>query len=285
MVAIPKKITTESLLDEKSEVSYGRPYLGMSGLGSDCMRSLWYGFHWCSKKEISARTNRIFRDGHNAEATIISDLKAIGYEVFRLLPDGSEVEMTGALDEEQEEMIGAAGHVKGHNDGRVRGVVEAPKTVHLLEMKTANDKRFKEMKTKGIQQSDPTYYSQCQMYMGELALTRTLFIAKNKNDGSYYVERIKFDQEHYDMLKAKAWSIITSDAPPKKEFSPTWFKCKYCSHYDMCHFGKEPEKNCRTCDYSDIEDNGKWSCQKNKKDLSVEDQQKGCKSYKKGWGL
>lgn len=286
MAVIPKPITTLSLLNEGETEGLGRPYLGMSSIGSDCMRKLWYSFHWCSKNKHSARINRIFRDGHDAEEKIINDLKSIGYFVFKVMPDGSEVEMTGKVGEEQEEIVGFAGHALGHPDGRVRGVIEAPKTDHLLELKTANDKRFKAMREKGIQKSDPVYYAQCQKYMGKLRLTRTLFVAFNKNDGDYYVERIKFDLDFFEELEEKERNIIMSDAPLKKEFSPTWFSCKMCNHSEVCHYGGKPEVNCRTCDYSDIEGDGVWTCQYNKsKPLSVDEQRVGCSHHKVGWGL
>lgn len=287
MAKIPEPVTTLSLLDKQKTVSYGRPYLGMSSIGTDCERKLWYGLHWVVKKETSARTNRIFSDGHNAEAGIISDLKRIGYEVYRICPiTGDEIEMTGEVGEEQEEMIGFGGHAKGHNDGRVRGVIESPKTPHLLEMKTANDKSFKDTQSKGVQRAKPVYYAQCQRYMHDLKLTRTLFVMKNKNDSSYYIERIKYDRDFALDLIRKEREIIISDAPPTKRFNDTWYECKWCDDKDVCHDGKEPEKNCRTCEFADMEDNGIWTCQKqNDRALDIEEQKAGCKLYRKGWGL
>ena len=76
-----------------------------------------------------------------------------------------------------------------------------------------------------------------------------------------------------------------SDKPPVKEFSPTWFSCKWCDNADICHNGADPEMNCRTCDFSDMGENGTWECNKTEQELTVDQQKAGCKKYKTGWGL
>ena len=62
--------------------------------------------------------------------------------------------------------------------------------------------------------------------------------------------------------------------------SSAWYKCQLCDAKRKC-FGKEPvAKNCRTCKYSDLENEGKWSCSKlSNNDLSYKEQLKGCDKY------
>jgi hypothetical protein len=182
---------------------------------------------------------------------------------------------------DQTEIVFCYGHGKGHCDGMCTGVIEAPKTVHLCEFKTLNDKGFKEMVKFGCESATPKYFSQCQIYMKFLNLTRTLFIVVNKNDDNIYMERIKYDKNKADKLVRKAESIILSEGIPDKPFKPTWYECRFCDAATICHGDSEPEVNCRTCQFIDIENEGKWSCSHYGLELSTEQQRMGdkCKSY------
>jgi len=309
MVKIVIKNTTKRKLDHKKYGGKERPYLGMSGIGEPCIRKRYYGFHWASKpKKFSARTNRIFGIGHLFEQLIIAELKLNGMEVFRITNDGEEVELFGFPDEKQEELIGFAAHAKGHTDGRIRHVTEAPKTDHLLELKTMAQKYFLPIKKKGLRTTNKGYYDQCQRYMRAMKLNRTLFIAINKNDSSIYCERVRLDAGYADDLCRIEQSTIMAYEPPSKHYIPGFFKCGFCNHNEICHEGKKPQKNCRTCDHSDLENGGEWSCSNRNfisqkvcpNDCDAYDecpdcegdyvlpdkrQRKGCKHYKLGWGL
>jgi len=259
-----------------------REYLGMSSLGSDCERKVWLGFRFASRKIIPYRIKLIFDRGHWEEHRIIRDLKKLGLRVFRRNEKSEEIEIFGTDGEKQEQIIGFAGHAKGHLDGRCVGVLEAPKTEHLLEMKSMNDARFKAWQNKGVKESDPVYYSQTQRYMDKSKLTRTLFAVRNKNNEDLKFERIRFDKPHADMLAKKEQDIITSDVPFGQKFSRTWFACKGCSHYDVCHNDAAPVKTCRSCEHVDLALEGKWLCAMNKdKELSLADQLKACPSYRR----
>lgn len=259
-----------------------RLYLGMSSLGDACMRKLWYGFRWASARTITRRTMRIFERGDIEEQRVIRDLKAIGVECFRR--DGDlKIEITGAVGEKQEEFVGFAGHAKGHPDGRCLGVPEAPKTEHLLEIKTMNDANFKKLKKLGIKASKPVYYSQAQRYMAKGNLTRTLHITTNKNDEDYHIERIHFDKDHADDLARKETDIILSDSPPTRVFARTWFECKVCSHFAVCHDGAAPRVTCRSCRNVELEVDGIWRCGLTQEVLTGEKQMAACSSYTRGW--
>jgi len=271
--------------DGEEIISKQRPYLGMSGLGGPCMRSLWYSFHWVAKKEIPRRVNRIFERGHWEEHRIIRDLSEIGIDFFRRDKDGIAIPITGNPDEEQERIVGFAGHALGHTDGRCIGVPDAPKTEHLSEFKSANDKNFKKFQKLGVEQSNETYYGQMQRYMLGLGLTRALFVVTNKNDESRYYERVSFDKTYAGDLVKKEQHIVMSEAPLEKIGGPTWFECKWCDKKGVCHEGDAPDRNCRTCDHSDLENEGKWSCSYHEKEITTDEQRIGCEFWHKGWGL
>jgi len=271
--------------DTEEIVGKPRTYLGMSGIGGECMREQWYGFHWCSEKKHPRRVQRIFERGDWEEQRLIRDLTEIGVECYRLDKIGNRIPITGAPGEKQEEVIGFARHCMGHTDGRCMGVPDAPKAEHLSEFKTANDKNFKLFAKKGVEEAHPTYYGQMQRYMHGLGLTRALFAVTNKNDESRYWERVPYRKDFAEDLERKEQHIVMSDSPLDKIGGPTWFKCKWCDQKEICHHGDAPLQNCRTCDHSDIENEGKWTCSYKEKEISTEEQRAGCEMWKKGWGL
>jgi hypothetical protein len=240
-----------------------RPYLGMSQIGHSCERYLWYSFHWAYGGIVSARMNRLYSRGDREEPAIYKILEDIGLIVWGT----------------QTEFIEVYGHCKGHCDGVARGVIEAPKTNHVLEIKTMADKYFKDIQKNGLKLSKPVYYSQMQIYMKCLNLNRGLFIAVNKNDDDLYIERVYYDKEHAQMLLKKATDIIISNKPPTKKFKPTWYECGYCDARGICHQNVPVQINCRTCEFVNILNDGKWGCNDYKINLSTSQQRLGCDKY------
>lgn len=288
MAKIPEiENTTRHLLESVTVTEKEtRGYLGASSIGKSCWRAIWYAFHMASPKPaLPIKLHRIFQRGHLEEKRIVDELKAAGMSVFKVI-DGEELELTGEVDEQQESHVGFAGHVRGHPDGRVIGLPESKK-VHLLEIKTAKESRFKDFMRNSVKDAAPVYYAQVQWLMGKMKLSRCLFVVTNKNDESRYYERIEFDKDAYEELERKSLVIVTSIQPPDKiHQNRNWIDCRMCNHRSVCHDSAEPDRNCRTCDHSDIEDGGGWSCGKQDgKDLSLDDQILGCDMYEKGWGL
>lgn len=258
---IDKVNTTESL---------PRPYLGMSQLGDSCYRKLWYYFRWTYKDKIDGRVNRIFQVGHKAEVDMINALESIGVKTWDTLDD-------------QAGFQAVQNHCRGHSDGMALGIPGAEKTTHLLEFKTSSDKYFKQIVKNGVQKVKPIHVAQMQLYMYFSKTTRALYMVYNKNDSSYYCERIDADKFIAEDLISKAEDIITTDDvntfPKIGNGSPSYYECKFCNAADLCHFNDKPVKTCRTCTSADIIDDGKWQCSINKKILSTDDQAKACDCY------
>jgi hypothetical protein len=236
----------------------------MSQMGHSCERFLWYTFRWCYRSFIPVRINRLFERGHREEEALIEMLEEVGIKVWN----------------RQNEVVSIHGHSKGHCDGECIGVIEAPKTVHVLELKTMNDKYFKEVKKNGVEKSKPVYYGQAQLYMKHFNRKRTLFVGSNKNDDDVLVERLYYDRGYADNLEERGESIILSERPPKRRYKPTWYECKFCEAKDICHGGEQVHKTCRTCDYMDILPGGKWSCNRCEIELTTSQQRIGCDHYK-----
>jgi len=262
---INKKERTIDLIEDLTLTQELRPYLGVSQLGHSCPRFLWYSFRWCYLETFSARLGRLFSRGHREEDTITEILQKIGYIVYG----------------QQRECVFLYGHGQGHIDGLVRNVIEAPKTPHLLEVKTMNDKNFKELCKNGVRVFKPIYFSQCQLYMNFFKLQRTLFVAINKNDDSIYIERIRFEKHVSEKLLKRAQEVILSEKPPLRPFNSTWYECRWCSANHICHKNHEIERNCRTCSSIDMLNDGIWECSKYEIELTTSQQRLGCKNYQR----
>lgn len=264
---IDTRLKVEQKIEDKMIMEPFRPYLGISSIGKNCARELWYGFRLCAPNKISPRLKRLFMRGHYEEPIIQKDLRSIGI-VCHVTQDN------------QPEVVCGNGHIKGHCDDVLTNVPDAPKTPHLGEYKTHNDKSFKDLKKKGLKLSKPVHYDQMVCYMHLLKLKRGLYIAVNKNDDTRYYERIAANPDRANELIQKGESIISTEIPPQKIGNSTWYECKWCNYYQICHFGEKPLKNCRTCKFCDIHDEGKWKCSGLKIELSFDQQQLGCQRHK-----
>jgi hypothetical protein len=262
------KATIANMIDEKNSVKeLPRPYLGMSQLGDECWRKLWYYFRWCEYSEFDGRVGRIFQTGHDAEAKMIKALESIGVETWDTL-------------DAQAGFTAVNGHCQGHGDGMAKNIPGAPKTIHLLEFKTSSEKYFKALIKKGMVEEKPTHHAQMVLYMKFTKTTRGLYMVENKNTSEYYTERVHAD---IDLIR-KATDIITSedinDFDKIGSGSASFFKCRFCNFSDLCHNDANPVRTCRTCTSVSLLDDGKWGCGiQGDKELSIQDQKDACPNY------
>jgi hypothetical protein len=192
MVAIPKnEITTVNKIyeayeaDEKArrnDLNNGRGHLGASQIGQECLRRLWYGWRWSSEGSFPGRMLRLFETGNREEARFVANLRRVGVEVEEVDP------ATG----QQWTVRDSTGHFGGSLDGIGVGFIEAPKTVHVLEFKTHNDKSFTDLCKNRVQLSKPQHYAQMQVYMHLKGIQRAFYLAVNKNNDALYQERIYY---------------------------------------------------------------------------------------------
>lgn len=260
-----QRLEVEKLIEDKEIVGDLRPYLGLSSIADECSRKLWYGFRLCANEVITPRQKRLFSRGHNEEPIIIEDLVAIGIRVHS----------------DQAQVIYGHGHIKGHCDGMADNVPDAPKTTHLLEFKTANDKNFAKFKKDGLEKTNPVYYGQIICYMYLLKLKRTLYVIVNKNTDERLYFRIEENTAKAKEILERGVDIISSEVPPPKPsgFTASWFQCKWCKFYDICHYDGAIDKTCRSCESADVCEDGKWECSKLDIELSFDQQLLACKKY------
>lgn len=252
---------------EQANEHYDSLGISVGEIATECDRALWYTFRWASKpEEIDGRKVSIFRTGDRWEEVMVSDLQRIGVEVWG----------------QQDRIRLVAGHVRGKCDGKALGIPEAPKTEHLCEFKSSNDKSFKEIRKKGCKVAKPLHYGQCQIGCHAFGLTRCLYLVTNKNDDSRYVERIEYDAEWCIRQLARAERIINSPTPPTGvSEDPEFFGCMFCKHHDVCHSGAWARVTCRSCLHATPEMTGDahWSCSRWAKPLGIEEQKAACPAH------
>lgn len=241
--------------------------ISVGEIATECDRALWYTFRWASAPEqIEGRKLSIFRTGDRWEEVMVSDLERIGVEVWG----------------QQDRIRLVAGHVRGKCDGKAIGIPEAPKTEHLCEFKSSNDKGFKEIQKHKCKVAKPLHYGQCQIGMHAFGLTRCLYMVTNKNDDARYVERIEYDAAWCIRQLARAERIINSPSPPSRlSDDPEFFGCRFCKHYDVCHGKSWSRVTCRSCLHATPEMTGDahWSCSRWAKPLSVDEQKAACPAH------
>jgi hypothetical protein len=248
-----------------------REHLGGSIIGRNCTRAIWYSWRWGTVSRFEGRKLRLFDRGDLEEARFIKELQGIGCEVVSLDP----------FTNDQLRVSDLGGHFGGSLDAEVRGLPEAPKTWHVAEFKTHNDKSFKALVKDGVLKSKPEHYAQMQVYMGKRQRDRAIYIAANKNDDDLYIERVEFSKKDYDQLIERARMIIATDRPPAKiSEDPSFYLCHpgFCDHATICHSTAVPPPTCRSCMHStpEMDGDGRWSCAMHEMDLTKDMQLNGC---------
>ena len=289
MPKIPKAVDSTANKLEFAEIPAQprRNYLSLSRIGVPCSRALFYDFHFCSEPEtLTPRQMRIFRQGHLEEALVISDLMQYGHLFCYIVDNGQQIPITGDLNEKQELIKGFENHARGHIDGRVIGLIENPHEEHILEIKTAQKTSFNKTKKHGVEKAHPIYYAQMQRYMHGTGLFFAFFVMSCKDNQERYYEIVEYNESVAKDLITKEIYIIASELlPPKLSENADNYHCRFCQHSAVCHERKSVEKNCRTCDHSDLIQNGGWHCSRWNKKLSDAKQLKGCEFWQIGWGL
>lgn len=269
LIPKPQSSTVASIYAAYEATNEHYDSLGISvGLAAtECDRALWFIFRWCADPERpDGQKVSIFRTGDIWEERLVADLEAIGCEV----------------EGQQDRIRLSAGHVRGKIDGRAIGLPEAPKTEHLCEFKSSNDKAFKELQKDGCKKAKPLHYAQVQLGMHALGLSRGLYLVVNKNTDERYAERIEYDVEYCLRLLARLERIIAADEPPirlcKKRDD---FRGIFCRQTAVCWGEEMPRATCRSCIHATplMTGNAAWDCARWQQPLSFDDQKAACPAH------
>ena len=262
---------------EEQQDTTRRGYLGASEIGDPCARKLWYGFRMATPRYFDAATLKRFEDGHRGEALMAERLAMVpGVTISTSTPDGSQWGMQAH-----------EGHFRGHCDGFIKGLLQAPVTPHVWEHKVVNETKQKKLATlkreKGEKEAlahwDPVYYAQAQVYMHKFELTRHYLTCSSPGERTTVSVRTNYNPEHAANFMQRAKDIIVSDQPPVRlSNDPTNYVCKWCDYHAVCHDIKPMAVNCRTCAHSFPDREGAWGCNRHGV-LSREKQLAACPDY------
>ena len=265
----------QSLIDKHHEslAEPPRPHMGCSQLGHPCDRWLWLSFRWAVQPKFPGRILRVFRRGQMEEATIVSDLRAIGLDVRCV--------------DKQQVRVDFGAHVSGSVDAIIEsGVPEAPKKRHVAEFKTHSKKSFDDLEKQGVEKSKPEHWVQMQLYMHGTKIDRALYVAVCKDDDRIYTERVQYQKEVAEKYIERGRRIALSDRMPEPiSTDPSYYLCKFCPAYGVvCHrendWTKHLHVNCRTCAHSTAKEDSTWRCERYDADgIPVDFQRTGCDSH------
>ena len=263
--------TIVALIDKHHEAQAEppRPHMGCSQLGHPCDRWLWLSFRWAVQQSFPGRILRLFRRGHAEEATIVSDLRAIGIDV------------RGTTGRDQMQ-VDFGSHVSGSVDGIIEsGVPGATHTRHVAEFKTHSKKSFDELEKNGLA-SKPMHHAQMQVYMHGMGIARALYVAVCKDDDRIYTERVRHDPALAAKHIERGQRIALSDRMPEPiSADPSWYVCRFCPAHEFCHETKTTKHvNCRTCAHSTAMPDSTWHCARyDASDIPVDYQREGCECH------
>jgi hypothetical protein len=165
------------------------------------------------------------------------------------------------------------GHFGGSMDGKVwlpaeyldflqNKMKEEINNPVILEGKTkATGAGFFKLKENGVVLENDQHFTQQSTYGYKTEITHAIYMCANKNDDDLHAELIKLNPTLGKQSVLKADKIINDRQPPEKlSLQSTFFKCKNCAARFVCHENAIPEKNCRSCIYSNPVENAEWYC-------------------------
>lgn len=253
--------------DAKPDIYLGR--LGSSFIGAECSRQIWLEWRGFFRESFKGRMLRLFGTGHWQEDRIVTDLRNAGFSVWDKQDSG-----------DQFQFVDETGHFITKMDGVIKGVPCREEQPHALEIKTHNDKSFKELIKKGVRESKPLHYAQVQITMALAKLTRTIYVALNKNDEQFDVIRIKEDKTEQRRLLDRVDTLVAARLRPAGiSDDGSSFGCKWCDAKPVCIRQVQPLKNCRTCEMCIPVEDGRWLCDLSKMTLSMTEQKLACEHW------
>jgi len=248
----------EKKYNEEFEV---RNYLGMSQIGEECWRKLFYSYRKARPHNLHINSILAIEDGHKQEKGAISRLSLL--PGILLKTENEDGEQIGFKDFDR--------HFSGHCDGIISGLQES-KQKHIWEHKSVNESKFNKLiklrhekgEKEALKEWDIVYYAQAQMYMRYSKLKNHFLTVSLPGGRDYISVRTKYDKKYADIIVEKADTIINDNwnIPAKLSDKREFYKCKWCDYSGICHDGEFPAVNCRTCRYSSPAQNDQFKCLK-----------------------
>ena len=237
MVKIPHHgdPTLEAMYKEiEKEPRQKRDYLGASLIGNPCARQIYYQYNGYECEPFSAETLMNFADGHRTEDLTAERLRLVdGVELITHDQSGSQLGFS-ALN----------GKFKGHYDGIITGILQAPKTPHIWENKCSAEKKFNEfVKCKekyggkdALKNWNENYWVQAQIYMHYGGADRHYLTLARAGGRGYDSCRTDYSPEVAARYIDRADKIINARSePPRISEKKDFWICRFCDFKKVCH--------------------------------------------------
>lgn len=282
------------LAEKKKEKK--RKYLGASQIGHPCWRKLFYSFRYADEKEISRASdvddywrelNRIkaAEDGHYQELLIIENLRKIpGIELYN---DDGTVDENGKPNQIGFSML--LGHFKGHADGVILSILQAPKTWHVFEVKCKLEKFFNQLEKlkaeKGEKEAlaewSEEYFGQAMILMHALQMERHYLVCGLPGGRKHTSVRTNYNKKIAEAIIEKARVIIFDNwnLPARLSNKREYFQCGFCEYKELCHDQKFALVHCKTCRYMEPVKDGQFHCHKKETLITDELLFQGCDDH------
>jgi len=281
-------------IEEKKALEKPRHYLGMSQIGEECWRKLFYSFRNAEKRKQEAWLIKTAHDGYLQEDLMAYRLRMLP-NIELVTNNSNTVNNILGLDivsrETDRDQIGfklLLDHFNGHIDGMIKGLVEAPQTWHVWENKT-NEKKFNNLikiraekgEKEALKEWNLTYYLQAQIYMHVTETTRHYLTVCAPGGRQYISIRTEYNRKQAESIIEKAKSIIFDNwsLPAKLSESREFWKCKFCEFQGICHDKDIPQIHCKTCRYREPVQNGENKCLRKDEIIKEEILNIGCNQH------
>lgn len=248
IIKAERKRRTERYADRPKSLGAGSIGLPGTGYADVCERALFYEYKQYPKDEgFPGKLYRVFNMGHDAEDRIAAYIKQAGFKLLTISPKGKQFGFELLPDPETN-----TPRMRGFLDGVV---VDGPPEIDgfklsypfLWECKALNNKKWKEMKSKGTIKSHPKYYAQTQVYMGVMNLMENpaMLTAMNRDTGELLFEFIPYNQSDAQSIIDRAKRVVTTQHPlelPRAADHYEQIPCKWCDFKSTCkaHESGEP---------------------------------------------
>lgn len=240
MVTIPEQLdpTIEAMKraceNAQNNKTSKRNYLGASIIGKECVRQIWYDYNSTVAAVFDANSLWNFEDGYRVEDLTAERLRLVdGVELWTHDENGQQFGFS-ALD----------GKFKGHCDGVIRGLVQAPKALHVWENKSCGQKSFDNFiscrvkfgEKLALKNWNVCYFAQAQIYMHYLNIDRHYLTVALSGGRDYATCRTEYDPEAAQFYIDRADKILKSrEPPPRINNKPDFYLCRFCSFANVCH--------------------------------------------------
>jgi len=116
-----------------------------------------------------------------------------------------------------------------------KDIIPGVDDVAIVELKSANDKKFAQMVKSN--EPNPDYYAQIQLYMELLKIPYGLIFIENKNNQEILEFLVDYDPEFGKRLLEKVVMVndcVTKKELPRREYIKSSYECKWCDYHDTC---------------------------------------------------